>query len=701
MKKLLLLILTILMIPMVVHANQCNPDDIEIMSIELDSVLGNAKEASASTIDNKKLNLDVKLYDPNDAIEYKVTIKNNSDEEYYIKENDLLGDEHLDYSVSFDDDNYKIDPNSEKEIVFKISYKDRVVDTFSTTNNLSIDVLDRQSINASNTLKNLSIGLIILIVVVTIIIAVGMLMLFINYKRARKVLILLVASFIFIPISTSANCKCTINIEVKVSLDNKEAIFDTGEKVNLLMKTLAGTTIEHQDNISDAAVTIDTNILAFKKSSVEPTDENKNIASTADSPFPIYIWFDNGIIYWWSEDDTPALNEDSGFMFVYLTKLSNVEGIASFDTSNVKYLYCLFAMDSELLSIEPLANWNTSNISDLSDVFYGNLKVTDFTPISNWNVSNVEDLGGTFGKTSISNLNFLSKWKLPKLVNLQATFYYNDNLTDISVLSSWDTSKVTCMYTTFLNDPNLSDFTPIANWDVSNVEEMDYMFSNTGITNVDFLEKWDVSNVISMSGLFEANSKLTNLDGISSWQTSSLVYMSAFCYECRALTSVAGIEHWDVSNVKYFGSLLSYSEKVKTIDFSSWDTSSAVYMSSMFNDMYSLESINLSGWNTSKVTSMSYMFNTLSRMKVLDISSFDTRNVTSFKRMFNASHNLEHIYIGENWDTSKNEDEVIYVFHTTTKLPNFDTTDPEYRYLKYAKPTTEGGYLELKTNENP
>ena len=40
--------------------------------------MGNAKEVNASSVDETKLNLDVKLYDPNDSIEYKVIIKNSS-----------------------------------------------------------------------------------------------------------------------------------------------------------------------------------------------------------------------------------------------------------------------------------------------------------------------------------------------------------------------------------------------------------------------------------------------------------------------------------------------------------------------------------------------------------------------------------------------------------------------------------------------
>ena len=92
---------------------------------------------------------------------------------------------------------------------------------------------------------------------------------------------------------------------------------------------------------------------------------------------------------------------------------------------------------------------------------------------------------------------------------------------------------------------------------------------------------------------------------------------------------------------------------------------------------------------------MSYMFNNTS-LDEIDISSFDTRGVTSFKKMFNNSKKLKHIYVGENWNTDSNTDETKYVFPTTCELPNFSSSNPNYRDLSYAR-TGEGGYLTLKT----
>ncbi len=127
-----------------------------------------------------------------------------------------------------------------------------------------------------------------------------------------------------------------------------------------------------------------------------------------------------------------------------------------------------------------------------------------------------------------------------------------------------------------------------------------------------------------------------------------------------------------------------------------WDTSNVTSMDSIFADCTSLANVDLSNWNTSNVTNMSYMFNNTS-LDELDISSFDTRSVTNFKRIFNYSTKLKHIYVGENWNTEANTDESTLVFPSTCDLPNFSSSNPNYRDLSYAH-TGEGGYLTLKTD---
>ena len=640
MKKLIFTIIILLtIVPCVVLAGTCKPDDIELVSVTLSKTIGNGVESNAASIDDKKVNLDVKLNDPNDYMEYTIKVRNSGTEDYYIKEEDLSVNNYMRYELLHEGSTYKIEPNSEKEIVLRVIYKDRVEGTgnYTSTDTLKLDILDKQDIRVGNTLMNLSLGLKILIALVLIAIIVGLVILFVNNKKSRKMLVLLIGIAIFIPISSNASCDLKIDVDVKVELDNKNAIFKNGSDLNILMKTLAG-------GNQSVPFEYDSTITAFKKSSTAPTEAQKNIASSDDSTIPIYMWYSSGTIYWWSEDDTPSLNENSGFFFGGMRKLTNIEGATTFDSSNATDLSNLLAMCEKLADLTPLTNWNTSKNTTLQYTFYFTISPSmEF--LRNWDTSKVTDFSFSLGCIrAIDNFNFVEDWDVSSATNMRYMF----------------------------NAGNIADLTPLRNWDVSKVENMFGMFYNSPfLTTLDGLENWDTSNVTDMGQMFTYSYYIANIDAITNWNMSKVTNLEAmFCYATE-LTSI-NLNKWDVSKV----------EK----------------MNSMFANCTGLVTVDLSKWVTTSVTDVSYMFNTCDNLTTVDISNFDTRNVTTFERMFNKSPLLTTIYIGENWDTSANEGEYVAIFNDTSNLPNFDEENSTRQYLEWAKPTTQGGYLTLKTN---
>ena len=720
-KYLLTIILFILIIPTVVLASTCNPDDIVIETVTLSKKVGNATEVTAASIDNKTLDLDVKLNDPNDYMEYTITVKNNGTEDYYIKEDDFANNQYLKYEFIYEDSSYKIEPNEEKEITLRVSYVNRIEGNanYTETNNLKLNILDKQDIKVANTLMNLSIGIKIIIGLIIIAIIIGVVILFKNNKKSRKMIVLLIGLAMFIPLYCHASCNSKIDVDVKVELDNKQSTFAAGALVNKKMKNLAGT-----DTTEDGEFTYDSNIIAFKKSSTEPIAANKtdnNLVSAENSDYPIYVWFDNGTIWWWSEDETPSVGVDGSFFFAALTALTNIEGVATFDLSNTTTLLCVFAASQQLLDLSPITYWNILNVTSLEQSFVMT-SIIDYSPISNWNTSNVVNLDGAFGLTPKTSFEEIANWDVSNVVSMMTTFAYSA-LTDLDDLANWDVSKVENLSYTFCFMSSLTDIEGIRNWDVSNVKNYGYIFSNdTSLSNREPIEKWTTSSLETLHAAFQGMTSLTSIDlsswdvshanciefvfaecsnlievNISGWDTSNVHYMNGTFHNCSKLTTITGIEYIDTSNIEEMGSLFANCKKITSLDLHRWNVSNAVYMSSVFADCYSLTSINLVGWVTSKAEDMSYMFNTIPAT-VLDLSTFDTRNVTTFKRMFNNSASIETVYIGENWNTSANTDESIYIFHTTTHLPNFNPDDPTCRQLSWARPTTEGGYFTLKTN---
>ena len=91
--------LILLFIPFIVLGEECNINDVIITNIEPIKTNGNLVEKTEATAEGQKINLDLKVYEEGDSIEYKVLLKNTSNEDYYFDENSLKQDN--DYIKTF------------------------------------------------------------------------------------------------------------------------------------------------------------------------------------------------------------------------------------------------------------------------------------------------------------------------------------------------------------------------------------------------------------------------------------------------------------------------------------------------------------------------------------------------------------------------------------------------------------------------
>ena len=340
------------------------------------------------------------------------------------------------------------------------------------------------------------------------------------------VLLLPLAVMVINTRSVSAVCKCEIEVASKITIDGKEAVFLPGTEVNIKMKELAG------DDLSTSSrphMFSNQSITSIIKSETEPTDENKeekNIVSTSNSLYPIYMWYDNGTIYWWSEDDTPSLNQDASFMFYRINNLGDISGIENYDSSGVKNLRVTFA--------------------------YVNLN--NYLAFSKWNTSNVEILEGTFSFSSstATDISGFEKWDVSKVEYMNSLFSHCNKIESLEPLANWDTSSAVTLANMFnsassLNGcGNLTDLSVLMNWDVSNVEDFSYLFTGCNqIVNLD-LSKWNTTNMIYMTYMFGGVPNLEELD-ISSFDTKKVTsFYRAFSYSTKLKHIYVG-ENWDTS----------------------------------------------------------------------------------------------------------------------------------------------------------
>ena len=674
MKKILMFI--ILLLPFYVYAeDSCSQDDIQIESITLDSTQGNIEQTSEPNTDNNSINLGLKANVIDDNAVYKVVIKNTSNQDYTFDKSSLSTD-YLNYDITYEDDSDIVKAGESKTIYLKVHYATKPAEntltngvvttqpkvTFNLQKEEEVKTIIEEVVNAitnPNTHDKvfIYIGILIISLIITII-------LLRKYKKA-KLTTMLIITFLITTQIVKAVCTCTLNINTELEIDAKEAKFLSGIEFVDKIKLIAGT----DTSLASAPyASKDTNIKAFKYSETEPTEANKqeaNIVSTSDSPYPIYIWFDNGTVYWWSEDKSPALNENASYMFCRIFELSDISGVENFDTSLTTKMVYIFTSTS-LENVDDLSKWNTSNVTDITCFISSNSVLTNIDGLANWNTS--------------------------KITEMPAAFRGDTNLSSIEGLKKWDTSSIENLNQIFWKANSIQSLKPLSNWNVSKVKAISGSFSEiTALTSLEGLENWDTSHIRDMNGVFANDTNLVDIEALRNWDTSGARVIFGILNNTH-ITSADPLKNWDVSNVEEMWLFLSDNPFLTEVDLSNWNTSKVNDMHNAFNNNINLTVLKLNNWDTSNVTDMRYMFNGLTKLEELDISSFDTSKVTDFTRMFNNSTALKHIYVGEGWVTSANTGETTYVFPTESNLPNFSTSNTNYRDLSYAH-TGEGGYL--------
>ena len=486
MKRFVQFLLILLIIPIYVNAKEdCSPNEVKITSIEVQDK-SNLVEGKEPTVDKLKVGLDLSFVKVNSYINYKIVIKNNSSKEYKLNEDDLKEEsEYIKYEISYENGNI-IPPKEEKTVFLRVTYNKEVPEDQFKDGFLKEDKTVNLSFSREgNELINPPTGF--LISSILLILSILLSLLVITKKKKYMVSLFLLG---FIPISTYALCNFNISIDSKVSIDGRKAIFQTGEEVNIKMKRLSGddtTTRSFEDH----------NIKRIINSETEPKEEKKqeeNIVSIEGS-LPIYMWFDEGTIYWWSEDKAPELNEKASYMFDRMMELEDISGVTNWDSSNATEFIAMFQKNIKLLSLDPLRYWDTSKVTSLSSTFNYCYSITSLEGLTNWDVSNVINMKQLLNNCySLKSLKGLENWNTANVEVLDTTFHNLTGLEDASAISNWNVSKVYNMNRIFnisADDPSGIKYSAlkeldIKNWDLSNVIGYSYFMCNLRYVKSEF-----------------------------------------------------------------------------------------------------------------------------------------------------------------------------------------------------------------------
>jgi prepilin-type N-terminal cleavage/methylation domain-containing protein len=306
------------------------------------------------------------------------------------------------------------------------------------------------------------------------------------------------------------------------------------------------------------------NIKGFKKADTLTSNfEIKNISELDEKSqkMPVYIWNDNGILYYYSEAKKIYLNSDSSNMF---SKVGNDigEDITEFfkvvDSSKLTNMNRMFYY--ALIKNLDLSSLNTSKVTNMGELFYYCLNLTRLD-ISSFDTSNVTNMSYMFYNCYDLKIN-IENFNTSKVENMSGMFYGCEGLYRFD-LSHFDTSRVTDMSSMFANCRFMISLN-ISSFDTSNVENMEGMFLSCEDLKTLDVSHFNTSKVTNMSGMFNACSEITELD-VSHFDTSNVTSMVRMFINCKCVKSL-DVSHFNTSKIKSLFAMFSNCYKLTYLD---------------------------------------------------------------------------------------------------------------------------------------
>lgn len=225
-KLILVIIICFFFFPFMVNAETCDINKISISSITIKDKSENVNEIEEATATGKNINLNLSMSEVGDNIEYKVVIKNESNEDYELDKNSFnINSDYINYTFEFEDNSNVIKANSSKVIFLKAEYEHEVPDevfesgSFTDNKNISLQLTSANKISTLNPFKNPNTGNTYLLLVIVILIMSAISFIILRKRKYAKYMSFIIGITIIIPISVYALCRSDIKIDTKIRID--------------------------------------------------------------------------------------------------------------------------------------------------------------------------------------------------------------------------------------------------------------------------------------------------------------------------------------------------------------------------------------------------------------------------------------------------------------------------------------------------
>ena len=480
-----------------ININVYAKEEVYIKDVQLinDSITGDVEVIADPVFSDMNLKLNVRFYDLDSSVKYKVTIKNDSDKSYKMTDKilDNNDDSYIKYYYSYDNGN-TINGNSTKSFYVTVKYENMVPTNILDNGNYSINKkvevnLIKDLINPE-TSRNITISIVFILMILS--------SLYFVKKNKNRVFIIIFILLLF-PLSIRALNSITITMNNNIEVYNNMlrsfyGYVDGNENLTLLNEAFH--LVEYEDNITSIDFINNMDIPDNSITSWDLSDKRDNtiIGYLINDPdntgkYKLYIG-SNHKMYG---------NPLSAYWFGSLNALKSIKFNNLYDTSRVTNMKRLFRDDSSLESLD-LSFFDTSKVTDMRGMFYNDdgLKNLD---LSSFDTSKVTDMSHMFAGYNVD-------MQLEEIIGIDK--FKTDNVTSMR-----------CMFQRCLNLKRLD----LSSFNTSNVTDMSYMFWwNASLEEIN-LSSFNTEKVTTMAGMFHNCGHLKELD-LSSFNTKNVTDMS-------------------------------------------------------------------------------------------------------------------------------------------------------------------------------
>mgnify|MGYP002624557311 CR=1 FL=1 len=175
-----------------------------------------------------------------------------------------------------------------------------------------------------------------------------------------------------------------------------------------------------------------------------------------------------------SKWDTSNITNMNG-LFGDCSSLKKLPDLSKWNTSKVIYMNGLFFNCSSLEELPDISKWDVSNVTNLSHIFQNCSSLKSLPNLSDWKPNNLNSIEYMFCSCkSLTQIPDISKWNTSKVTSFCMMFCDCSSLNELPDISKWNTSNVTNINSMFKSCKSLKYMPDLAKWDISNIIDSSY-----------------------------------------------------------------------------------------------------------------------------------------------------------------------------------------------------------------------------------